>query len=46
MQTAIEYRANCLTVYALAKVRLDEALADTNWTPTTKAAAIRTCHRR
>jgi 5'-nucleotidase (lipoprotein e(P4) family) len=32
MQTAIEYRANCLTVYALAKVRLDEALADTNWT--------------
>jgi len=23
MQTAIEYRANCLTVYALAKVRLD-----------------------
>jgi len=32
MQTAIEYRANSLTVYALAKVRLDEALADTNWT--------------
>jgi acid phosphatase len=32
MQTAIEYRANCLTVYALAKTRLDEALADTNWT--------------
>jgi 5'-nucleotidase (lipoprotein e(P4) family) len=32
MQTAIEYRANCLTVYALGKVRLDEALADTNWT--------------
>src|SRR5208282_1526023 len=32
MQTAIEYRANCLTVYALAKVRLDEAVADTNWT--------------
>jgi hypothetical protein len=32
MQTAIEYRANCLTVYALARVRLDEALADTNWT--------------
>jgi acid phosphatase len=32
MQTAIEYRANCLTVYALAKVRLDEALADMNWT--------------
>jgi len=32
MQTAIEYRANCLMVYALAKVRLDEALADRNWT--------------
>jgi 5'-nucleotidase (lipoprotein e(P4) family) len=32
MQTAIEYRANCLTVYALAKTRLDEALADANWT--------------
>jgi 5'-nucleotidase (lipoprotein e(P4) family) len=32
MQTAIEYRANCLTVYALAKIRLDEALADKNWT--------------
>jgi acid phosphatase len=32
MQTAIEYRANCLTVYALAKLRLDEALADKNWT--------------
>ena len=32
MQTAIEYRANCLTVYALAKIRLDEALADRNWT--------------
>jgi len=32
MQTAVEYRANCLTVYALAKLRLDEALADKNWT--------------
>jgi len=32
MQTAIEYRANCFMVYALAKVRLDEALADRNWT--------------
>jgi 5'-nucleotidase (lipoprotein e(P4) family) len=32
MQTAIEYRANCLTIYALAKTRLDEALADKNWT--------------
>ena len=32
MQTAIEYRANCLTVYALAKTRLDQALADKTWT--------------
>jgi 5'-nucleotidase (lipoprotein e(P4) family) len=32
MRTAVEYRANCLTVYALAKTRLDEALADKNWT--------------
>jgi 5'-nucleotidase (lipoprotein e(P4) family) len=32
MQTAIEYRANCLTVYTLAKTRLDEALADKSWT--------------
>ena len=32
MQTAIEYRANCLTVYALANIRLDEALADKTWT--------------
>jgi len=32
MQTAVEYRANCLTVYALAKLRLDEALADKTWT--------------
>jgi len=32
MQTAVEYRANCLTVYALARTRLDEALADKDWT--------------
>jgi len=32
MQTAVEYRANCLTVYALARTRLDEALADKGWT--------------
>ena len=32
MQTAVEYRANCLTVYALGKTRLDEALADRSWT--------------
>ena len=32
MRTAVEYRANCLTVFALARVRLDEALADRSWT--------------
>ncbi len=32
MQTAVEYRANCLAIYALAKTRLDEALADKDWT--------------
>jgi acid phosphatase len=32
MRTAVEYRANCLTVYALARTRLDEALSDKNWT--------------
>jgi len=32
MQRAVEYKANALTVYALARLRLDEALADRNWT--------------
>ena len=32
MQRAVEYRANALTVYALARIRLDEALGDRNWT--------------
>ena len=31
-QRAVEYRANALTVYALARIRLDEALADRSWT--------------
>ena len=31
-QRAVEYRANTLTVYALARIRLDEALADRSWT--------------
>jgi 5'-nucleotidase (lipoprotein e(P4) family) len=31
MQASIEYKANCLTVYALARTRLDEALADKSW---------------
>jgi 5'-nucleotidase (lipoprotein e(P4) family) len=32
MQRSVEYKANALSVYALAKIRLDEALADKNWT--------------
>ena len=31
-QRSVEYRANALTVFALAKIRLDEALADKTWT--------------
>src|SRR5262245_32362012 len=32
MQRSVEYKANSLTAFALAKVRLDQALADKNWT--------------
>jgi 5'-nucleotidase (lipoprotein e(P4) family) len=32
MQGSVEYRANCLAIYALARLRLDEALADKSWT--------------
>ncbi len=32
VQRAVEYKANALTVYALARLRLDEALADRSWT--------------
>jgi acid phosphatase len=31
-QTSVEYQGNALTVYALAGIRLDQALADKNWT--------------
>jgi len=31
-QRSVEYKANALTVFALAKIRLDEALADKSWT--------------
>ena len=31
-QRSVEYRGNTLTVFALAKIRLDQALADKNWT--------------
>jgi 5'-nucleotidase (lipoprotein e(P4) family) len=32
MQRSLEYRANSISVFALAKIRLDQALADKNWT--------------
>lgn len=32
MQRAVEYKANSLGVFALAKIRLEQALADENWT--------------
>ena len=31
-QRSVEYKGNALTVFALAKIRLDEALADKSWT--------------
>lgn len=32
MQRSVEYKANSLGAFALARIRLDEALADNNWT--------------
>jgi acid phosphatase len=32
MQRSVEYKANCLAVFALARIRLDQALADPKWT--------------
>src|SRR5262245_55231501 len=32
MQRSVEYKANTLGAYALAQIRLDQALADKNWT--------------
>ncbi len=31
-QRSVEYKGNALTVFALARIRLDEALADKSWT--------------
>lgn len=31
-QRSVEFRANALTVFALARIRLDESLADKSWT--------------
>jgi acid phosphatase len=36
MQRSIEYKANTLAIYALAKIQLDAALADKNWTAATE----------
>jgi acid phosphatase len=36
MQRAIEYKANALAIYALAKIQLDAALADKTWTAATE----------
>ena len=32
MQRSVEYKATTIAVYALARIRLDQALADPNWT--------------
>jgi len=32
MQRSVEYKANSMSVFALARIRLDQALADKNWT--------------
>lgn len=32
MQRAVEYKANSLSAFALAKIRLEQALTDENWT--------------
>jgi 5'-nucleotidase (lipoprotein e(P4) family) len=36
MQRSVEYRATTLTAFALARLRLDQALADPNWTAAPK----------
>src|SRR5499426_1436717 len=36
MQRSVEYKANALTAFALARIRLDQALEDRNWTAAPK----------
>ena len=36
MQRSVEYKATALTAFALARIRLDQALADQNWTAAPK----------
>jgi acid phosphatase len=38
-QRSVEYRANAITVFALARIRLDEGLADKSWTAAPACAA-------
>jgi acid phosphatase len=39
VSNAVEYKANTLAAFALARIRLDEALADKSWTATGQAGA-------
>ena len=39
MQRSVEYKASALTGFALARIRLDQALADPNWTGAPKEQA-------
>lgn len=39
VSNAVEYKANSLGAFALARMRLDEALADKNWTATAQSGA-------
>ena len=39
MQRSVEYKASALTAFALARIRLDQALADLNWTGAPKEQA-------
>jgi acid phosphatase len=39
MQRSVEYKASALTAFALARIRLDQALADPNWTGAPKEQA-------
>src|SRR6266404_8330280 len=36
MQRSVEYKASALTAFALARIRLDQALTDPNWTAAPK----------
>ncbi|MEO8668299.1 MAG: HAD family acid phosphatase [Bauldia sp.] len=40
VSNAVEYKANTLGAFALARIRLDEALADKTWTATGQAGAF------